>query len=115
MRVAVPFGKQKIHTGIVYKIHQNAPLAYEAKPIFQIIDKSPIITLNQLHHWEWVSSYYMCTLGEVMRAALPNAFLLESETLILKNEALIINDTDLNDDEFLVYEALQHQSTQIVL
>lgn len=111
MRVAVPFGKQKIHTSVVYNIHNTPPLVYEAKPIFQILDDSPIITPTQLKHWEWIANYYMCTIGEVMRAALPNAFLIESETLIIKNETITINENQLNDDEFLVYEALQHQSS----
>ena len=111
MRVSVPFGKTKIYTAIVFDIHTTAPLIYEAKQIHQILDETPIVTEKQLRHWQWISSYYMCTLGDVMRAALPNAFILESETIISKNEALVINDTDLKDDEFIVYEALHHQSS----
>ena len=111
MRVAVPFGKTKIYTGIVYKIHEKAPLAYEAKEIHQILDESSLVNNFQFDLWKWVASYYMCTLGDVMRAALPNAFILESETVILLNTNKVINDVDLKDDEFLVYEALQHQSS----
>ena len=111
MRVAVPFGKTKIYTGIVYKVHKEAPLAYEAKEIHQILDDSPIVNQNQFELWRWMASYYMCTLGDVMRAALPNAFILESETVIRLNTDKIINEIDLKDDEFLVYEALQHQSS----
>jgi primosomal protein N' (replication factor Y) len=111
MRVAVPFGKTKIYTGIVYKVHKEAPLAYEAKEIDQILDDSPIVNQNQFELWQWMASYYMCTLGDVMRAALPNAFILESETVILLNSEKVVNDVDLKDDEFLVYEALQHQSS----
>ena len=73
IRVAVPFGKTKIYTGLVYKIHKDAPTAYEAKQIHQILDEKPIINSNQFKLWEWISGYYMCTLGEVMRAALPSA------------------------------------------
>ena len=111
MRVSVPFGKSKIYTGIVYKIHTEAPIAYEAKEIHQILDEAPIVNTIQLNLWQWIASYYMCTLGDVMRAALPNAFILESETIIVLNTDKIINDVDLKDDEFLVYEALQHQSS----
>lgn len=111
MRVGVPFGKSKIYTGIVYNIHAKAPIAYEAKAIDQILDESPVVNSIQLHLWQWIASYYMCTLGDVMRAALPNAFILESETIIVLNTDKIINDVDLKDDEFLVYEALQHQSS----
>jgi primosomal protein N' (replication factor Y) len=111
MRVAVPFGKTKIYTGVVYKIHEEAPLAYEAKEIHQILDESSLINHFQFDLWKWIASYYMCTLGDVMRAALPNAFILESETVILLNSEKVVNDVDLKDDEFLVYEALQYQSS----
>ncbi|MCB0446711.1 MAG: primosomal protein N', partial [Gelidibacter sp.] len=111
MRVAVPFGKSKIYTALVYRIHNEAPLIYEAKDIHQILDDAPLVTATQLLHWEWIANYYMCTLGEVMRAALPSAFVLESETVVTKNNDVIINDEDLVDDEFLVYEALHHQSS----
>ncbi len=111
MRVAVPFGKSKIFTGIVFTIHKNAPIGYETKPIDHILDKSPIITKTQLKHWQWMASYYMCTLGEVMRAALPNAFLLESETIIALLSNKPQDESKFSDDEFLVYEALQHQSS----
>ncbi|MEO9479747.1 MAG: primosomal protein N' [Maribacter dokdonensis] len=109
MRVAVPFGKSKIYTAIIYSVHQNPPEAYEAKEIHEILDDYPIVTPVQLKHWEWIASYYMCTLGEVVRSALPGAFLLESETLILRNTAYEIDENELLDDEFLVFEALQHQ------
>ena len=109
MRVAVPFGKTKIFTALVYDIHQNPPKGYKAKEIHQILDEKPIITLKQLLNWEWISEYYMCSLGEVMRAAIPSALLLESETLITKNEEFDQIDI-LNDDEYLIFEALQHKS-----
>ena len=111
MRVAVPFGKRKIYTALVLDIHQNAPKAYEAKEIHQILDEQPIVNEFQMKLWQWMSSYYMCTLGDILRAALPSAFLLESETNIVLNKNEKINDFELKDDEFLVYEALQHQSS----
>ena len=109
MRVAVSFGKSKLFTGLVYNIHENAPTLYEAKEIHQILDDKPLVNELQLKHWQWVSSYYMCALGEVYRASLPSAFLLESETIIYKNE-VFSDETILADDEFLIFEALQHQS-----
>ena len=114
MRVAVEFGKSKVYTALVYKIHNEAPIGYEAKEIHQILDETPIVNEIQLKHWEWISSYYMCSLGEVFRAALPSAFLLESETEIelipsFSNEEL------LSDEEFLVFEALQHQPRLSIL
>ena len=109
MRVAVSFGKTKMYTGLVFNIHQIAPTFYEAKDIHQILDEDPLVNEQQLLHWKWISDYYMCSLGEVYRASLPAAFLLESETIIIKN-AIPIEESILLDDEFLVYEALQHQS-----
>ena len=111
MRVAVPFGKSKIYTGIVFSIHNDAPTAYESKDIHQILDENPIVNAKQLQLWQWIANYYMCTLGDVMRAALPSGFILESETVITRNNIKIIDESVLKDDEFLVYEALQHQSS----
>ncbi len=110
MRVSVPFGKSKIYTGIVGHIHNTPPVVYEAKEIHQILDEAPIVNEKQIELWQWISKYYMCTIGEVMRAALPNAFILESETIVSLNKTTVINDADLKDDEFLVYEALSQQS-----
>ena len=109
MRVAVSFGKNKMYTGLVFNLHQTPPEIYEAKDILQILDEKPIVNETQLKHWEWISNYYMCSLGDVYRAALPSAFLLESETIVYKNEAFQ-NEDILSDDEFLIYEALQYQS-----
>jgi len=111
MRVSVPFGKSKIYTGLVENVHHDAPQVYEAKHIHQILDDKPLVTSVQLKHWQWIAKYYMCTVGEVMRAALPSAFILESETVIYRNNEVQINDEDLKDDEFMVYEALHHQSS----
>ncbi|AWH75295.1 primosomal protein N' [Dokdonia sp. Dokd-P16] len=111
MRVAVPFGKKKVYASIVKNKHQVAPTIYEAKEIQQILDEDAIVTEEQLKFWSWIADYYMCTEGEVMRAALPKAFLLESETVIrLKEDGFDIDETSLKDDEFLIYEALQHRS-----
>ncbi len=111
MRVAVPFGKSKIYTALVYKIHQKSPEVYEPKEIHQILDDAPIVTQIQLKHWAWIANYYMCTLGEVVRSALPSAFLLESETLILPNNLDEVDESELKDEEFQILEALRYQST----
>lgn len=111
MRVAVPFGKNKIYTALVIELHNNAPTLYEAKAIDQILDENPIVTEFQINHWFWISNYYMCAIGDVYRGALPSALLLESETIISQQRDTIVNDAELSDDEFLVYEALQHQSS----
>ncbi len=113
-RVAVPFGKTKVYTAIVVKVHQNAPVGYDTKEIDQILDNYPIVTINQLQHWQWMATYYMCTLGEVIRAALPSAYLLESETSITISKSLTLDESQLTDDEFVIFEALQHQNTLLL-
>ena len=108
-RVAVPFGKRTIYTGVVLSKHQLRPQLYEPKDIFAIIDDKPIVTAKQIEFWQWISSYYMCTMGEVFRASLPSALLLESETLITFNQESTIEIGSLSDDEYLLYEAFQNQ------
>ncbi|UGU16330.1 primosomal protein N' [Sinomicrobium kalidii] len=109
MRIAVPFGKSKIYTALAYKLHRNPPQVYEAKEIHQILDETPVVTEQQLQLWFWMASYYMCAPGEVFRAAVPGVLLLESETIVFKNEKFREAEITLKDDEWLVYEALQHQ------
>ncbi len=115
-RVAVPFGKSKVYTAIVFQVHDQAPQGYETKSIDHILDEKAIITEKQVTHWQWMASYYMCTLGEVVKAALPSAFLLESETKITLNlvnkttEELQEIEKELTDEQFLIFEALQLQS-----
>lgn len=109
MRVAVPFGKTKVYTGVVSKIHREEPRFYKAKFIEEVLDESPLLTREQLQFFSWMAYYYMCGEGEVLRAALPSAFLLQSETVIELNREEE-GDIALTDEEYLIYEALQRQS-----
>lgn len=110
MRVAVPFGKTKVYTGVIAKIHHQPPLHYEAKLIEQLLEETPSITRNQLQLWQWMAEYYMCSLGDLLKASVPSPLLIESETVILINEAFDGETDLLDDDEYLVYEALQQKS-----
>jgi primosomal protein N' (replication factor Y) len=110
MRVAVPV-KNKMYTSIVVSLHQTPPTLYEAREIHEILDDKPIVNSFQIEHWKWVASYYMCTLGEVYRTAMPSAFILESETIISQKKDIVVDEKSLTDDEFLIFEALQHQSS----
>ena len=85
-RVVVPFGKKKYYTGVVTKVHDSAPEGYETKEVEELLDESPVILPHQFQLWEWLASYYLCTLGDVFKAALPSGMKLESETIILRNE-----------------------------
>ncbi|HWS61026.1 MAG TPA: primosomal protein N' [Flavobacterium sp.] len=111
MRLAVPFGKSKIYTALVIEIHQNKPSLYEAKEIKQILDDKPIVNELQIAHWQWIASYYMCAIGDVYRGAMPSALLLESETIVSQKNVGFVDESLLADDEFLIYQALQQQSS----
>lgn len=111
MRLAVPFGKNKVYTALVLEKHHRVPLQYQAKEIHEILDRSPIATEKQIQLWKWISEYYMCSLGEVYRTAMPSRLLLESETLIHLNSDSDIDVKELTDQEYLIFEALQLQST----
>ena len=111
MRVAVPFGKTKIYTALVLDKTNTPPQLYEAKEIHQILDEKPVVNLHQIEHWKWIASYYMCSLGEVFRSALPSGYILESETIISAKENVEIDSNVLKDDEYLILEALKSQSS----
>jgi primosomal protein N' (replication factor Y) len=111
MRLAVPFGKSKIYTALVIDTHKNQPTLYEAKEIHQILDEKPIVTEVQIAHWQWIASYYMCAIGDVYRGAMPSALLLESETIISQKTDIFVDESELSDDEYLIYQALQQQSS----
>jgi primosomal protein N' (replication factor Y) len=108
VRVEVVFGKNKKYAGIVKRVHQEAPGSFDPKPILNVLDDTPIVFLQELAFWEWIAGYYMCSEGEVMQAALPTHFKLSSETILLFNETIgeDFSQLDLDDDEFLVAEAL---------
>ena len=76
-RVIVPFGARKQYTGIICRVHTDVT-GPETKYAVSIPDDRPVVSQVQLRHWEWMADYYMCTSGEVMRAALPSALKFES-------------------------------------
>lgn len=84
-RVIVQFGKKKFYTAIVFQIYEKEKLSQPVKDIVTVLEEYPIATPLQLKFWEWVAMYYMCSLGDVYRAALPSALKLESETHVLLN------------------------------
>ncbi|MFH1319311.1 MAG: primosomal protein N' [Bacteroidota bacterium] len=109
-RVVVQFGKKKIYAAIIENTHQKAPAEYEAKYILSVLDPEPVINSKQLKHWKWISSYYMCSLGEVMNAAIPSGLKLASETKLELNPDFSGDYSILNDKEYMIVEALELQS-----
>ena len=108
-RVIVQFGKRKLYTALVYSTHNNAPEGFAPKDILEVEDQNPIIGPLQLKLWKWMAEYYLCTMGEIMTAALPSGLKLESETVVLRNHLKEVVDAELNDNEFLIMEALTAQ------
>ena len=81
-RVLVPFGRKKFYTAIVTMIHGNKPEGYEVKDILTMLDDAPILRHPQLKLWEWISEYYLCSPGDVYKAAVPSGLKVESETFV---------------------------------
>jgi primosomal protein N' (replication factor Y) len=105
-RVEVNLGKNKKYAGIVKRIHNEKPDFFEAKDILNVLDVEPVVFEEQLTLWEWIASYYMCSEGEVMAAALPAHFKLSSETILVFNDEYGDDFSALDHDEYLVAEAL---------
>lgn len=110
-RVVVPFGKKKFYTAIVYRIHTQEPEGYEVKPILSVVDDYPIVLPNQLKFWTWISDYYMSSLGDVYKAALPSGLKLESETRIELNPDYE-GTSDLSENELKVLDLLSKDPSQ---
>ncbi|MES1215791.1 MAG: primosomal protein N' [Bacteroidota bacterium] len=105
-RVEVNLGKNKKYAGIIKRVHDERPEFFEAKDILNILDAEPVVYEEQLKLWEWMASYYMCSEGEVMAAALPAHFKLSSETILVFNEEYGEDFSALDHDEYLIGEAL---------
>ena len=104
-RVIVPFGRKKIYTAIVENVHFCRPEGYEVKDIYEVLDSEPILLPVQFKFWEWISEYYLCTKGEVYKAAVPSGLKLESETLIELNPDFVA-DAPLPEREQKILDLL---------
>ena len=105
-RVEVNLGKNKKYAGVVRRIHNEKPTSFEPKEVINVLDPEPVVQKYQLQFWSWMADYYMCSEGEVMAAALPSHFKLSSETILVFNEEYGDDFSQLDNDEYLVAEAL---------
>lgn len=105
-RVEVNLGKTKKYAGVVKKLHEEKPEFFETKDILNVLDAEPVVFEEQLKLWDWMASYYMCSEGEVMAAALPAHFKLSSETILVYSEEYGDDFSSLDHDEYIVAEAL---------
>ncbi len=111
-RVIVPFGQKKILTGIIFSIHEQPPKEYEAKYILELLDETEVIYEQQFKLYRWMADYYLCTLGEVMAAALPSGLKLSSESMIQLHPQFNEEETpfDFSEKERIVIKHLQADS-----
>jgi primosomal protein N' (replication factor Y) (superfamily II helicase) len=105
VRVEVQFGRSKLYSGLVERVHDKVP-DYTVKPVISVLDDVNLINAQQLQFWDWLADYYCCTLGEVMAAAVPGQLRLSSETKIVLNEAFGDDFNGFDADEYLIGEAL---------
>ncbi|MBX2940948.1 MAG: primosomal protein N' [Cyclobacteriaceae bacterium] len=111
-RVIVQFGQKKILTGIISRIHQSPPIEYEAKYILELIDENEVIGKHQFKLYQWMADYYMCTLGEVINAALPSGLKLSSESMVQLNPAFNWEKTpfDFSEKERMLINRLKQDT-----
>jgi primosomal protein N' (replication factor Y) len=109
-RVIVQFGVRKFYSALVHEIHDRKPVGYNTKPIECLIDSNPIIPVTSFPFWEWIAGYYHCTLGEVLKAALPSGLKLESETRINYNSDYTEQvDNRLTPREQLLFDVIREK------
>lgn len=107
-RVVVPFGRTKFYTGIVAGLTPRRPEGFETKEISQLLDSEPIVRHPQMKFWEWIADYYLCSAGEVFRAAVPAGLKLESETVVEVNPDFEEDPGDrLGERDLLVMNAVR--------
>ncbi len=106
VRVLVPFGKTKIYTALIIKIHQEIETSYAIKPIIDVLDNSPVILPVHYTFWQWMAEYYLATPGEVMNAAFPAPFKLENKLQIMTNAEFRAYD-NLTEKEKLIWDFIE--------
>ncbi|WP_390452610.1 DEAD/DEAH box helicase, partial [Chryseobacterium sp. Alg-005] len=107
MRVLVPFRGKKIYTGIVVEIHDVAPENFVPREIISILDEFPILPEAQINFWNWLSTYYLCNLGEIYRFAFPSSLKLESETYLKLKPNVTVDFENLDVNEMYLIQALE--------
>lgn len=113
-RVIVHFGKKKFYTAIIIALHDVKPEGYDVKLIYEVLDHEPIVLPHQLKLWKWIADYYLCTIGEVYKAALPTSLKPESETVLCYNDDWEAGNIQLSvSDRILLDYLLQEKEVNI--
>ncbi len=104
MRCLVQFGSKHFYVGIICKLSDNIPPSSQInsiKEILSIPDKDPIVSHEEILFWEWIALYYMCTTGDVLRAALPSSLIPESNTIVHFHPEILSEDILFSPKEAL--------------
>lgn len=109
-RVVVPFGTKKYYTALVVAVDTKPIEGYTIKKAISLLDKNPIVYDYQLKLWSWISSYYLCAIGDVYKAALPSGLKLESESIIEYNSDYIA-EKQHSSNEQLFLDILKQEKT----
>lgn len=89
VRVVVPFGK-RILTGFVIEISDTTSVKEKIKPIKDVLDQLPIFDKTALKFYEWISEYYLCSLGEALKNVVPYGTDVESKKKIVSEPELCL-------------------------
>lgn len=108
--VVVQFGNRKLYTGLILGTHAKKPKDYTTRDILYVFDQKYSVSENQIALWHWMADYYMCSLGEVMIAALPSSLLLKSESKIILHPNFDGDLTHLNSKELVIMHRLLQQN-----
>ena len=111
-RVIVPFGNRKFYSAVVISIHQQKP-DYTVKEVLELLDERPVVLPAQMRLWRWIADYYLCTLGEVYKAAMPSGMKLESESRVVLCPDYVAEEA-LKPSEQRLLDALMVKSEQTI-
>ncbi len=109
-RAVVPFGRNRVYAGLVRNIHEIAPVGYTVRYLHALLDDQAVVTPEQFAFWKWVASYYLCTEGEVMNAALPPGMKLAGETRVALHSSGDDPPEGLSEKEQALYVALKEKN-----
>ncbi len=114
IRVLVPLGKSKTYSGLIVNINKEKKetSSYKLKPLLEILDKNPIVNSKNFEFWQWLANYYLCSLGDVMNAALPSALKLESHLIIIPTINSLPENISDKEKKILSF-LLEHNATSI--
>ncbi len=109
-RVIVQFGKNRVITAVVGKLHHTPPANYQAKYVLELLDEEPLVMASQLELFRWMADYYLCTIGEVMNVALPSGLKITSQSKVQFNPDFDYAELLTEDEVGLLEEIKKHKS-----